>query len=481
MASAVVTQAGCNPSPYSNAALMDSSEHPMATLGLSMIAKNEAHTLRACLTSVRDVVSQIVIADTGSTDRTVEIAREFGATVLSLPWENHFAKARNAALAPMTTDWVLVLDADEELDAAAKGALPRLLAEPDSDAYVVAIRDYMPEKTSYYLEHPGKPLSDAPERARTAACYHDQPNIRLFRRNPKVYFFGRVHELVEYRISLLGLKIVPSDILIHHFGFLRGPEVRGTKAVYYRDLGRLKVKEEPDNPFAWFELGLVEYRTFQNRDVALSCFQQTVKLHPPFTRAWLFMAMISIDLGRPFDALLALEQAETTEEAAGFRERLKGDAYYNLGQIAQARGAYQNALKLGEDRALVQSRLGLTEVRLGDFEVGFARLRQAIEEAPHQAELHDRLVKALLVAEDLSGAAEAAERLAGYFRHPKTFLRAASIRAQLKQWERSEKLLEQALALFPDSSALRDARAEVERYRVAAGEQPQGKPNQATG
>jgi len=190
--------------------------------------------------------------------------------------------------------------------------------------------------------------------------------------------------------------------------------------------------------------------------------------------------MISIDLDRPFDALLALEQAESTEEAAGFRERLKGDAYYNLGQIAQARSAYQNALRFGEDRALVQSRLGLTEVRLGKFEEGFTRLRQAIEEAPHQAELHDRLVKALLVAEDLSGAAEAAERLAEYFRHPKTFLRAASIRAQLKQWERSEKLLEQGLALFPDSSALRDARAEVERYRVAAGEQPQGNPNQAT-
>jgi hypothetical protein len=68
------------PSPSSNAALIYCTEHPMPTLGLSMIAKNEAHTLRDCLASVRDVVSQIVIADTGPSDGTFENAREFGAT-----------------------------------------------------------------------------------------------------------------------------------------------------------------------------------------------------------------------------------------------------------------------------------------------------------------------------------------------------------------------------------------------------------------
>jgi len=460
---------------------MDRAEYAMATLGLSMITKDEEHTLAACLTSVRDVVSQMVIADTGSTDGTVRIAREFGATVISVPWENHFAKARNAALASMTTDWVLVLDADEELDATAKPILPQLLADPVIGGYVVTIRDYMPDGTAYYFEQPGKPVSPLPERARTAACYLDQPNIRLFRRDPQVYFFGRVHELVEYRISLLGVKSVPCDILVHHFGFLRGPAVRAAKAVFYRDLGRLKVKEEPDNPLAWFELGRMEYRTFGNYDIALSCFEQTVKLHPPFVRAWLFMAMIYLDSGRPLDALFTLGQAGATEEAAGLRERLKGDAYYNLGQVADARRAYQNAIGLGEDRPMVQSRLGLTEVRLGDSGAGFARLRKAVEQAPHQAELHDRLVKALLVAKDLAGAAEAAERFAQCLHHPKTFLRAASIRAQLEQWERSKKLVEDALALFPDSPALREAWAQMERHEEDARDQPKDNTNPAAG
>src|SRR6202051_5190164 len=98
----------------------------MSTVGLSMIVKNGGDDLRLCLRSVAGLVSQIVIADTGSTDNTLAIAQEFGATVVSFPWTNHFADARNAALEPITTDWVLVLDADEELSPEAASGVPAL-------------------------------------------------------------------------------------------------------------------------------------------------------------------------------------------------------------------------------------------------------------------------------------------------------------------------------------------------------------------
>src|SRR5271167_589887 len=88
----------------------------MQTLGLSMIVKNEAKVLRSCLDSVRGLVNQIVVGDTGSTDETPNIARAYGAQVISVPWEDHFANARNAVLKHMTSDWILALDADEELD-----------------------------------------------------------------------------------------------------------------------------------------------------------------------------------------------------------------------------------------------------------------------------------------------------------------------------------------------------------------------------
>ena len=103
----------------------------MTTVALSMIVKNAARDLPDCLASVKGVVNEMVIADTGSTDGTAEIARNAGAKVISVPWEDDFSKARNAPLAMVTADWVLSLDADERLDPGAPAVLPTLVAKKD--------------------------------------------------------------------------------------------------------------------------------------------------------------------------------------------------------------------------------------------------------------------------------------------------------------------------------------------------------------
>lgn len=88
----------------------------MPALALSMIVRDAAHDLAPCIESVRGAADEIVIADTGSTDNTIELARDLGARVFSIPWENDFARARNRCLAEVTADWVISMDADERLD-----------------------------------------------------------------------------------------------------------------------------------------------------------------------------------------------------------------------------------------------------------------------------------------------------------------------------------------------------------------------------
>ena len=87
-----------------------------ARVSLSLIVKNEEANLPACLQSVAGLVDEVVVIDTGSSDRTREIARAFGAKVFDFPWCDSFSAARNEGLRHATGQWVLWLDADEYFD-----------------------------------------------------------------------------------------------------------------------------------------------------------------------------------------------------------------------------------------------------------------------------------------------------------------------------------------------------------------------------
>lgn len=106
-----------------------------------MIVKNEERLLSRCLASVRALVDEIVVVDTGSSDRTVEIAESFGAQVYHTAWENDFSKARNLSLKHATKDWILVLDADEELRPDDHALVKALTTKPNT-CYLLNQRHY---------------------------------------------------------------------------------------------------------------------------------------------------------------------------------------------------------------------------------------------------------------------------------------------------------------------------------------------------
>ena len=97
-------------------------------LSLSIIVRDEATRIEACLRSVQDFVDEMVVVDTGSTDETVALAQACGARIEHLEWPGDFAPARNAALEHVKGDWVLVLDADEQLRTEAIPKLKALMA-----------------------------------------------------------------------------------------------------------------------------------------------------------------------------------------------------------------------------------------------------------------------------------------------------------------------------------------------------------------
>ena len=100
-----------------------------------LIVKDEEKFLSKCLTSLRDLVDEVVIGDTGSTDKSVQIAREHGTLVFEIPWKDNFAAARNAVIDRARGQWVLTIDADECLRPFSRKDLVSAFKDPSKWAF----------------------------------------------------------------------------------------------------------------------------------------------------------------------------------------------------------------------------------------------------------------------------------------------------------------------------------------------------------
>jgi len=431
------------------------------TLGFSMIVKNGADTLGDCLGSVRDIATEFIVGDTGSTDGSQEIARACGAQVVSIAWEDDFSRARNAALANCTADWVLTLDADEELDSAAAKLLPRLLKKAGIGGYAVPVRNYLPLRHGSINGNRARANDGRSKRNHDAPSYAEHLVVRLFRRHPEIRYTGCVHEVIAPQIVNAGFKLGQADFCVHHSGYMSGSERYGQKADFYLRLLRKKVTQEPRNPLAWLELARQLHEPFRRNEEALSCLQRALALEPQLASAWFLRGVVNLEMGRDQEALTALEKSAGDREHAAEREHFRGDALHNLGLFRESEAAYQRCLSLSEGDPQVESKLGYVEVRLGKFDTGFARMENVLALLPRGAELHDRLIKAYLAAGRVPQAAVAAERFAAAVPHPKAFLRAAAICAHMQDNAAARELLLRGLEVFPDSSELREAGSQL--------------------
>jgi tetratricopeptide (TPR) repeat protein len=223
------------------AILPETSAVPRLTVFL--IVKNEERFLGRCLESVRGLAHQIVVVDTGSTDGTMEIAKKFNAEIHEFAWNDDFSAARNEALKYATGDWVLALDADEELMAEHR----QTILEEMQAAGVMA----------YRLPIISKGREDE-------GCGYVP---RLFRNAPGLFYVGRVHEQVfssiEVRCRQWGLKNnLGRSVLLHH-GYAK--EVMESRDKIARNLRLLEmaIGELPDEPNLVMNLGLELIRSGQ--------------------------------------------------------------------------------------------------------------------------------------------------------------------------------------------------------------------------
>ena len=166
------------------------------TLSLCMIVKDEEKFLPTCLESVKDHVDEIIIVDTGSTDRTVEVATKYNAKIYYHPWENSFSKARNYSLNYATCDWVLILDADEELEKEDACKLREVIKDNEVNVINLPV---------FYKPKGGKNLSVS-------------SSERIFKNYQGIHYEGIVHnKLIYIQVSEENV-----DIRLYHYGYHQG-------------------------------------------------------------------------------------------------------------------------------------------------------------------------------------------------------------------------------------------------------------------
>lgn len=220
------------------------------TLSLCMIVKNEEKHLVRCLRSVRDVVDEIIIVDTGSTDKTKDIATVFGAKLFNFPWTGDFSAARNESLKYATGDWILVLDADEVISSRDYDELKKLIGKSTSKpaAYAIVTRNYMSNVSVI-----GWTPKDGQYPEEAGAGWVPSSKVRLVPRRKDVFFSNPVHELLEYSLITAKVPVSSCKIIVHHYGKL-DMERDAQKGEDYYLLGKLKYESDPTNVKYIYEL-----------------------------------------------------------------------------------------------------------------------------------------------------------------------------------------------------------------------------------
>jgi glycosyltransferase involved in cell wall biosynthesis len=248
-------------------------------LSFCMIAKNEERDLATCLDSVRGVADELIVVDTGSTDRTAAIAAEYGAEVVPFDFTIvDFAAARNCAITRARGGWILMLDADETLDPAGLPAVRQLAAED--------------RHAGYFLERFNR--SGAPSTAQ------EQPFtdfvVRLFPKRPGVRYRGRVHETVDASILAGGGKLIRSGIRIDH-RFRSDPDARRRKNLWYIEILKQEIAADPSDD-SRLDFLAAEYHQLEMFDEATEVAERIARVRPNDARAHLFVGVYHL-LYRP--------------------------------------------------------------------------------------------------------------------------------------------------------------------------------------
>lgn len=358
-------------------------------LSLCLIARDEEARVGACLESIRPYVDEMVVVDTGSVDRTREIARDLGAHVFDLPWPDSFAAARNASLDQAHGDWIFWMDADDVITPESGELLRKLIqAHPDRQAAFQAQVRIPPgpgEFTESVVDH-----------------------VKLFPNRPDLRFEHRIHEQILPSLRRANIPVKFSDLYVTHQHYDRSPEGQARKRRRDFHLLALDLKDRPNHPFVLFNLGMTHLFATHEYEVAAQYLERSLAASHPndsiVRKAFALLttartcqeewnaALQANESGRryyPDDAELLFQAGQIyqrvgrPEDARTVLEKLIAGEEHNTDSAAEASGrAHYKSVDTGLRTSRGPHELALLYRRMGNLDQCVRLLEQVVSEHP---------------------------------------------------------------------------------------------------
>lgn len=359
------------------------------SLSLCMIVKNEEDNLPRCLESVKNIVDEMIIVDTGSTDATVKIAESYGAKVHYFPWNGSFADARNESLKHAICDWILLMDADDEMPPASGKIILDLVREDAADAYYFTTVSYMGDTPGYDVMR--------------------NMNPRLMKNHQGYYFTNAIHEQIWSNIQAVNpnAKIICLDIPVYHYGYLNKNITGHNKRARNIELLERELQKNPDYAFDLFNLGN-EYFAMGDNTRALEYYEKAYRTFEPnqgfSSKLVLKMVNSYVNLGRYEDVFKLVEDGLRYYPDFTDLEYMRGLAYYYKGSSLQALKYLGLCIEKGEAPPVLNVIMGAGTYRayhllgeiylaLDDYELAEQGFLEALKASPGFTPSFVKLVK----------------------------------------------------------------------------------------
>ncbi|MEE4563286.1 glycosyltransferase [Paenibacillus polymyxa] len=327
------------------------------SISLCMIVKNEEQVLSRCLESVKDVVNEIIIVDTGSTDTTLDIARNYTDKIYSFEWVNDFSAARNESIKYANSDYILVLDADEQLEA---GADFQKDLEKNRDYYLLRIINEISWDRNF-----------------TFAA------IRLFKNHISLKYENRLHEHLNIINGTANYTMGESNQLIHHVGYTDDKMLEKDKHKRNLPLMELEVAENP-TAYNLYNMGKT-YFAIQEYGKAVEYFRKAY----PLSKDRIFLPELLTKLAYALAEMKRLEDALSVLTDGVMMFPKETEMIYILGMIYQKAGYYHDAeacfrkcIELGDQGSLITEGSGgyMAHMRLSELYEETGRLEDSYKE-----------------------------------------------------------------------------------------------------